>query len=189
MSEINNSLITFIKKIIDEYEDEWIRTEQRGFKLFELSYAKFFQKREGGCNEGNKNKQCFETIYNLKNIIGYENYKGCEFNYRIINYKSINNNCGLVCLINALNLKANVYKPDSIRKEYGIELYSMMTKTCRNYFLRNPIRMGGNGIICHVDESCFSHKRKAHRGRPSVPPIWVFRIVDTSVEPLLVTWK
>ena len=40
----------------------------------------------------------------------------------VIDYKSINNNCGLVCLIKALDLKANIFKPDSIRKEYGIEL-------------------------------------------------------------------
>ena len=99
-----------------------IRIEQRGFKLMDISYAKVFQNRRGGCNEGSKNKQCFETIHNLKNIIGYENYEGCEFNYRIINYKSINNNCGLVCLIKALDLKANEFKPDSIRKQFGIEL-------------------------------------------------------------------
>ena len=70
----------------------------------EITYAKVFQDRRGGCNDGSKNKQCFETIHNLKNIIGYENYEECEFNYRVINYKSINNNCGLVCLINALKI-------------------------------------------------------------------------------------
>ena len=88
----------------------------------EISYAKVFQDRTGGCNEGSRNKQCYETIHNLKNFLGYEKYKGCEFNYRVIDYKSINNNCGLVCLIKALDLKANEFKPDSIRKEFGIEL-------------------------------------------------------------------
>ena len=28
--------------------------------------------------------------YYLKNIIGYENYRGCKFNYRVINYPSKN---------------------------------------------------------------------------------------------------
>ena len=33
----------------------------------------------------------------------------------------------MVCLIKALGLKANVYKPDSIRKEYGIELNTFIS--------------------------------------------------------------
>ena len=30
---------------------------------------------------------------------------------------------------------------------------------------KNPIRLGGTGVIVQSDESCFSHKPKHHRGR------------------------
>ena len=36
--------------------------------------------------------------------------------FKIINYKSKNNNCGLVCLIRASGNKANKIKPDMIGK-------------------------------------------------------------------------
>ena len=98
-----------------------------GFRLMEITYAKDFQHRRGGCNEKKDTIRKYETIHDLKNIIGYENYDGCEFSYKILNYPSKNNNCGLVCLIKALDLKANVYKPDSIRKEYGIELNTFIS--------------------------------------------------------------
>jgi transposase-like protein len=36
-----------------------------------------------------------------------------------------------------------------------------------------------------VDESCFSHKPKNHRGRRGNNPIYVFGVVDTSYKPSL----
>ena len=38
-------------------------------------------------------------------------------------------------------------------------------------------------MLCHIDESCFGHKRKYSRGRCNKCTIWVFGIVDTSTSP------
>ena len=38
-------------------------------------------------------------------------------------------------------------------------------------------------VNCQLDESCFSHKPKFHRGRRPTTEIWVFGIVDTSFRP------
>lgn len=61
-------------------------------------------------------------------------------------------------------------------------------KMCRekiNYFLNlNPIRLGGNNIICQVDESMFHYKQKYHTGRTSQANRWVFGIIEVgSVSP------
>ncbi|KCZ77926.1 hypothetical protein H311_01053 [Anncaliia algerae PRA109] len=45
--------------------------------------------------------------------------------------------------------------------------------------MRN-ILVGGPGIVCQIDESCFSHRVKAHMGRVPQNPGWVFGMVDTS---------
>ena len=38
---------------------------------------------------------------------------------------------------------------------------------CVEFFIRNPIFLGGPGIIYQIDESLFVHKQKYHRGRTS----------------------
>ena len=51
------------------------------------------------------------------------------------------------------------------------------------YFENNPVQLGGPGIVVEIDESCFSHKPKHHRGRVPSTPLWVFGLVDTSTKP------
>ncbi len=48
-----------------------------------------------------------------------------------------------------------------------------------------PTLLGGRGKIVQIDESCFRHKPKHHRGRPPTSQIWVFGMVDTSKTPVL----
>jgi transposase-like protein len=64
-----------------------------------------------------------------------------------------------------------------------VPLYRSLRNFCKKHFEENPIRLGGPGIICQVDESLFSHKPKQHRGRASEEEKWVFGIVDTSFTP------
>lgn len=45
------------------------------------------------------------------------------------------------------------------------------------------MQLGGPGTVVHIDESCFSHKPKHHRGRGPHTPMWVFGMVDTSTSP------
>jgi hypothetical protein len=40
---------------------------------------------------------------------------------------------------------------------------------CKKHFEANPIRLGGNGVVCQVDESLFS---KHHRGRTPGERVW-----------------
>ncbi|KAG0438303.1 hypothetical protein DMUE_3176 [Dictyocoela muelleri] len=46
----------------------------------------------------------------------------------------------------------------------------------------NPIQLGGEVIVCHVDESCFSVRQKDHFGR-TISQILILGIVDTSSVP------
>jgi transposase-like protein len=64
-----------------------------------------------------------------------------------------------------------------------VQIYKKIRSICKKYFKGNPIRFGGTGITCQIDESCFSHKPKHHRGRANPRPLWVFGIVDTSTSP------
>ncbi|XP_062508808.1 uncharacterized protein LOC134185043 [Corticium candelabrum] len=58
---------------------------------------------------------------------------------------------------------------------------------CSWKLLQMPIRLRGRvGLhpnVCQIDEFCFSHKPKHHRGHPARHPVWVFGIVDTSTTP------
>ena len=45
---------------------------ERGFRLIEISYAKVFQKREGGCNQKANEKEKYKCIEVLNKLIGME---------------------------------------------------------------------------------------------------------------------
>src|SRR6187402_1751375 len=62
-------------------------------------------------------------------------------------------------------------------------IYKLLRCICRLYFDDNPVRLGGDGVICEVDESMFVYKPKHHRGRAPPRERWVFGIVDTSYTP------
>jgi len=68
------------------------------------------------------------------------------------------------------------------RKAAG-EMYSRLRDTVVLRTSEEPVRLGGYGIICQIDESLFSHKQKNHVGRVPQEPVWVFGIVDTSQRP------
>ena len=94
-----------------------------------LNSLRFFilkQKKSGGCN--NFSYDICETrnlnkIYNRYFALPEElnNMSDNFHKYKIINYKSKNNNFGLVCIIKATGNTANRIKPDLIRKKYNIE--------------------------------------------------------------------
>lgn len=74
-------------------------------------------------------------------------------------------------------------------REHGIcrdtvrAIYARLRSLVKQDPEADPIRLGGPGIICQIDESLFSHKQKYHRGRVSETQSWVFGIADTSTSP------
>jgi hypothetical protein len=70
-----------------------------------------------------------------------------------------------------------------------IDLFQFLRDICGEKLLQNPVQLGGidttgAGIICEIDESCFRHKTKYHRGRAPQRNQWVFEIVNTSTTPV-----
>lgn len=51
------------------------------------------------------------------------------------------------------------------------------------YFIQNPIRLGGPGSIIQCDEVMLNHKVKSHRGRSPKEKVWALVIVDCSTSP------
>ena len=60
----------------------------------------------------------------------------------------------------------------------------MGNKQARSEFLiSNPVKLGGQGIICQIDESMFRYKQKYHTGRISQQNPWIFGIIETGRYP------
>ncbi|XP_065831013.1 uncharacterized protein [Oscarella lobularis] len=75
-----------------------------------------------------------------------------------------------------------------IGREACGQVYQYLRDACSWYLNlpENAIKLGGCGIhagTVEVDESCFSHKPKHHRGHPPRSQVWVFGMVDTSTTP------
>jgi len=63
------------------------------------------------------------------------------------------------------------------------KIYNELRNIVSEHLQHDPIRLGGLGIICQIDESLMCHKQKYHRGRVARAQTWVFGIVDTSFKP------
>jgi len=70
-----------------------------------------------------------------------------------------------------------------IQKMMITKIFGKLRALVGKYFVENPIRLGGPGKICQIDESLFVHKTKYNRGRWPIEQVWVFGIVDTSISP------
>jgi hypothetical protein len=69
-----------------------------------------------------------------------------------------------------------------------LDPFQFLRDICGTRLLQNSVQLGGidaigAGIICEIDESCFRHKTKYHRGRAPKRNQWVYGIVDTSSTP------
>ena len=74
-------------------------------------------------------------------------------------------------------------KLSGVSKRSMVEIYASLRAICGQYFKQNPIRLGGPGQVCQLDESQFAHKVKHHRGRAPQKDVWVFSIVDGATIP------
>ena len=72
---------------------------------------------------------------------------------------------------------------------YGLDrktvrkVYNELRDAIAGHLESDPIRLGGPGIVCQIDESLMCHKQKYHRGRVARAQTWAFGIVDTSFKP------
>ncbi|ORD96001.1 hypothetical protein HERIO_2023 [Hepatospora eriocheir] len=71
----------------------------------------------------------------------------------------------------------------NIKNKSIIKIIDLLRNQCFKYKTKNPIRLGGDGMIVQIDESLFRHKQKYHRGRQPTREIWVFRLDDCSFIP------
>ncbi|KAG0424975.1 hypothetical protein DMUE_6063, partial [Dictyocoela muelleri] len=88
----------------------------------------------------------------------------------------------IYCWASSKNIK-DVCKDYSVSRPTLSAIYKFLRSRVSEFFAKEPIRLGGPGIICQVDESLFVHKVKYHRGRSPREQVWVFAIVDTSTSP------
>ncbi|KAI4293486.1 hypothetical protein PAPHI01_2760, partial [Pancytospora philotis] len=65
------------------------------------------------------------------------------------------------------------------------EMYARLQNLIVEDAARVPVRLGGHGVLCQVDESLFCHKQKYHVGRVAEEQVWVFGIADTSRSPCI----
>lgn len=76
-------------------------------------------------------------------------------------------------IIRELNISRNVIS----------KIYSSIRQKLAEHFKDNVIKLGGENIICQIDESMFRYRQKYHRGRVVGGPRWVFGICDISTSP------
>lgn len=126
------------------------------------------------------NKNCikYKSYYSIRMGTFFEGFKVSLNKCLYIMYKWSNDE-----LQSSINTDTGICKP-TIKN-----FYAKMRSMCKNYFIINPIKLGGNGIICQIDESLFRHKPKNHRGRATQHEIWVFGIADTSSSPAKIYLK
>ena len=160
---IRNLIILLIEKIND-FHNSYIDQE---ILLNSLRFFILKQKRSGGCNELIYDiHECkkLNKIYNRYFALPEEmnNMSNNFHKYKIINYKSKNNNCGLVCIIKATGNKANQIKPDMIRKKYNIEKNTLLSVEqlgliTMDYFNNNLIVVNNVGdelyTVCFISKS------------------------------------
>lgn len=114
----------------------------------------------------------------------YQHHQSIRFGSILINFT-----ISLKKFIHVVYLYSMETTQEFIEETVGLSnstLYKLI-KVLRNrigdYFVRNPIILGGPEVIVQIDESKFNFNVKAHRGHAPSEPIWVFGIVDTSFRP------
>lgn len=76
-----------------------------------------------------------------------------------------------------------IKRSSAISKNLILKIFKLLRENTKKYFDKNPVRLGGVGVVCQIDESMFRYRQKYHRGRNPDGERWVFGIVDTSCSP------
>lgn len=131
-----------------------------------------------------RNKDGYAFRCMNKECTDYKNYVTIRRNSFFDNFTiPINVVLKLIWRWGGTETQKNILRDINVTKNTIIKLFEEMRWLCETYYIRNPITLGGTGIICQVDESLLRHKPKAHRGRATSQEIWVMGIADTSYTP------
>lgn len=88
----------------------------------------------------------------------------------------------LHCFSNNEN-KTQIGLKMNVSSEAIQNIYKKLVLKMREHFILNPIRLGGQGVVCQCDETLLCGKRKYNVGNVVSNQTWVFVIVDTSYKP------
>ena len=67
----------------------------------------------------------------------------------------------------------------NISKTVSLKIKKKLGERYNNFITNNRQILGGNNVICQIDESMFSYKQKYHRGRIPQENRWVFGIIES----------
>lgn len=114
----------------------------------------------------------------------FQNYRSIRSNSFLENFKiSLSDFIYVVYLYSRENTRDNINDITGISLSIIYKIIKKIRIRIENYFILNPIILGGSNVIIQIDESKFNFNVKNHRGLAPVEPIWVFGIVDTSFRP------
>jgi len=77
----------------------------------------------------------------------------------------------------------DISKAVQISAPVYIRLRNYLLSKISDYYIENPVRLGGPRVIVQVDETKLNHNVKSHRGRGPIRPAWCLCITDTSSQP------
>ena len=122
--------------------------------IYRLACSKIKDKFVWKCG----NKQClkFRTTLSIRNNSFFEKTRiDLQMRVYFIYHKSINTS------------HKNIGVLAGLRHDKVTEMCRNFRNACEEFFIRNPISLGGPDIIHQIDESPFVHKQKYNRRRTS----------------------
>lgn len=101
----------------------------------------------------------------------------CQFNIDLRKF------IHFIYLYSKERLQKQIIEDVGVGKTLCGKICEKLRANCTAFLTRNPIIIGGPGVIINIDESKFNFNVKSHRGRSPTAAIWVFGMVDTSFSP------
>lgn len=121
-----------------------------------------------------KNKFCahYRTTASVFKDTFFENMQVCPMNVlKAIFYLGHGTTSVDICRFTSLN------------KKNLINIKTKLIEKIKQYYIQNPVRLGGPGVIINVDETKLNHNVRSHRGRSPRVTRWALTIIDTSTSP------
>lgn len=127
-----------------------------------------------GCYWKCSNKQCrkYKNTVSIRAKSVFEQYKLCLRTIWTV----------FTCWLLDIQSK-DILKFCKISKRSIVRINKSLQDKIMQKMSQMSLKLGGENVICQIDESLLSHKSKYNRGRFPRASIWCFGIVDTSYSP------